>query len=235
MEKAIVLLSGGLDSTVATWLARSSLSPALALTVDYGQKAARRELAAAYSLSRELDIPHRTVYIPYLREAAGGALIDRNARVPTPSAADLDDVAGAARATAKAVWVPNRNLAFITMAATWAEANGVKYVIVGFNREESATFPDNSAAFVDAVNRTLSYSTANAVEVVSPTLGMDKPEMMEAAKRADMPIELCWSCYLGDDAPCGTCESCRRFNRAVEAAGAGEWLDRRRTKRNQRP
>ena len=220
---------------MATYLAKQSVTPALSLTVDYGQKAAKRELAAAYMLAKELDIPHRTVWIPYLREAASGALVDSRPEVPRPTAADLDDFKGAAARSAKAVWVPNRNLALITMAATWAEANDIKHVIVGFNREEGATFPDNSAAFVDAVNSALSYSTANHVEVISPTLGMDKHEMIEVARRNDFPIELCWSCYLGGDEPCRTCESCRRFERAVELAGAAEWLDQRRKKRNFRP
>lgn len=235
MEKAIVLLSGGLDSAVAAYLARERVLPALALTVDYGQKAAKRELAAAYLLAKELNIPHRTVWIPYLREAATGALVDSRTEVPRPSSADLDDVGGAAARSAKAVWVPNRNLALITMAATWAEANDVKHVIVGFNREEGATFPDNSVAFVDAVNAALSFSTANHVEVISPTLGMDKHEMIDAARRHDIPIELCWSCYLGNDEPCKTCESCKRFDRAVALSGAADWLDQRRKKRNLRP
>jgi 7-cyano-7-deazaguanine synthase len=228
MEKAIVLLSGGLDSTVAAALARSMCRPVLALTVDYGQKAAKRELAASYAISRRLDLEHRTVYVPYLREAATGALVDRKSDVPRPSAADLDDHAGAAARSAAAVWVPNRNFALIAMAATWAEAGGAKYVVVGFNREEAATFPDNSAGFLEAVNRALSYSTKNQVEVVSPTLGMDKREIMAAAVAADLPLERCWSCYLGGDEPCGTCESCRRFERAVDAAHARAWLDARR-------
>jgi 7-cyano-7-deazaguanine synthase len=234
MEKAIVLLSGGLDSTVAAALVRRTSLPALALTVDYGQRAAKQELAASYALARRLGMEHRTVYIPYLREAAGGALVDRKLEIPRPTVAELDDAHGAAARSAAAVWVPNRNFAFIALAATWAEANGVKHVVVGFNREEAATFPDNSAAFLAAVNQALSFSTRNGVEVVSPTATMDKREIMAAAMAEDLPLEWCWSCYLGGDEPCGTCESCRRFDRAVAAAGAAEWLAARRRTRSTR-
>src|SRR5688572_4662783 len=100
MEKAVILLSGGLDSTVAAWLARRTVRPILAVTVDYGQKAARRELAAAYSLALRLGVEYRTIFLPFLRESAKGALVDRATEVPRPSASDLDDVAGRAAETA---------------------------------------------------------------------------------------------------------------------------------------
>jgi 7-cyano-7-deazaguanine synthase len=228
METAILLLSGGLDSTVAAYLARKVATPVVALTVDYGQKAARQELAAAYRIARSLDIPYRTIFLPFLREAAKGALVDRSQDVPRPLAADLDDVGGRARESARAVWVPNRNGAFIAMAATYAESQGAGQVVVGFNREEGATFADNTPEFLDATNQALAFSTSNHVRVVSPTLRFDKVEIVQAAMRDNVPIELCWSCYLGEKEPCGTCESCRRFERAVRAAGAADWLAQRR-------
>lgn len=218
MPQAIVLLSGGLDSTVAAWLLRPAIEPVLALTVDYGQKAARRELAAAYKLALTLGIQHRTVFIPYLREAARGALTDPKLELPRPSTEDLDDIEGAAKASAAGVWVPNRNFALIAMAATWAETNGIDHVVCGFNREEAATFPDNSAEFIAAVNGALKLSTRNHVTVLAPTIGMNKTEIIQAGRKAGAPIEHCWSCYLGGDHPCGTCESCRRFARALAAA-----------------
>jgi 7-cyano-7-deazaguanine synthase len=229
MQTSVLLLSGGLDSAVAAYLSRKDASPILALTVDYGQKAAARELAAAYRIAGAMGVPHRTVFLPFLREAARGALVDRATDVPRPSPADLDDTAGRARESARAVWVPNRNGAFIAMAATWAESLGAGFVVVGFNREEGATFRDNTPDFLDATNAALSYSTANQVRVVSPTVGFDKVEIVRAAMRDNVPIELCWSCYLGEKEPCGTCESCRRFERAVTSAGAREWLASRRS------
>ena len=228
MHRAVLLLSGGLDSTVAAWLARKDAEPVLAVTVDYGQKAAARELAAAYRIAKDLQVPHRTVYLPFLRECAKGALVDRRTEVPRPGPADLDDTTGRARASAEAVWVPNRNGAFIAMAATYAESLGADRVLVGFNREEGATFRDNTPEFLEATNGALAWSTANQVQVMSPTLRFDKVEIVRAAMRENVPIELCWSCYLGEAEPCGTCESCRRFDRAVTSAGAREWLAKRR-------
>ncbi len=216
---AILLLSGGLDSTVAAYLLRPEIEPVLALTADYGQKAARRELAASYAIARALDIPHRTVFLPFLREAATGALIDREREVPRLRAEDLDDAQGAAARSADAVWVPNRNGALIAMAATWAEANEIPHIVCGFNREEAATFPDNSVEFLDAQNQALRYSTRNRVQVISPTISMSKTEIAAAGREAGAPLHLCWPCYLGAERPCHKCESCLRFDRALTAAG----------------
>jgi 7-cyano-7-deazaguanine synthase len=115
--------------------------------------------------------------------------------------------------------VPNRNGVLIAMAAVWAEVNDVPYVVTGFNREEAATFPDNSLEFIEAQNGALRYSTRNGVQVTSPTARMDKVEIVRAGHRAGAPLELCWPCYLGGDTPCGRCESCLRFRRAMDAAG----------------
>jgi len=219
MKRAVVLLSGGLDSVAAAYLVREFAEPVLALTADYGQKAAKQELGAAYAVAMALEIPHRTVFIPFLKEAASGALVDPTASPPEPSLSDLDDTEGAAAASADAVWVPNRNGVLIGMAATWAEANDVDYVVCGFNREEARTFPDNSEAFIEATNHALALSTRNGVQVVAPTIAMDKIEIARAATAAGAPLHRCWSCYLGGDQPCGRCESCLRFRRALDGAG----------------
>lgn len=219
MKRAVVLLSGGLDSVAAAYLVRETARPVLALTADYGQKALKQELGAAYAVAMALEIPHRTIVLPFLKEASGTALVDRHASVPEPSAADLDDVEGAAARSAAAVWVPNRNGVLIAMAATWAEANDLDYVVCGFNREEAQTFPDNSKEFIEATNRALSVSTRNGVRILAPTIDMDKIEIARAAQAAGAPLHRCWSCYLGDDVPCGRCESCLRFVRALDGAG----------------
>lgn len=219
MESAVLLLSGGLDSVAAAYLVRSTARPVLALTADYGQKSAKQELGAAYAVATDLGIPHRTVFIPFLKEASTGALVDRFEEVPNPTMEDLDDAEGAAARSAAAVWVPNRNGVLIAMAATWAEVNGVAYVVCGFNREEAQTFPDNSKSFLEATNAALALSTRNAVQVISPTIDMDKVEIARAARAAGAPLHRCWSCYLGGDQPCGRCESCLRFCRALDGAG----------------
>ena len=203
--KAVALLSGGLDSTVSTAAASRRLELVLALTFDYGQRAARRERAASAEIARRLKIPHRVIALPWLGAITRTALVARGARLPRNEMS--------AR-SAKAVWVPNRNGVFIEAAAAHAESLGARRVVTGFNREEAATFPDNSPAYVRSVNRALGYSTANGVQVVSYTADLDKRGIVRLGRRLGAPLDVIWPCYEGGRAWCRTCESCLRSLRA---------------------
>jgi 7-cyano-7-deazaguanine synthase len=126
----------------------------------------------------------------------------------------------------KAVWVANRNGVFLNVAAAFAEASGESEVLVGFNKEEAATFPDNSAGYIEAVNRALSFSTLNGVRVASYTTEWGKPRILKEAIGIGLPLDLVWSCYEAGPRRCWKCESCKRSERALLAAGdkGREWL-----------
>lgn len=231
---AVMMLSGGLDSTVAACVAAKEYRPVLGLTFDYGQKANKREMAAAYLVAQHLGVQHRTAFLPVFREFGGGALMDDAVPIPRPTPEGLNDVEGEALETARSVWVPNRNGIMIAVAAAWAESLEADVVVVGFNAEEAATFPDNSEEFLARQNAALEMSTANGVQVVSPTASWTKCEVVNNARELNIPLEYVWSCYDGESAPCGRCESCLRFERAVDEADAREWLESRREgKRNE--
>lgn len=217
--KVVALLSAGLDSSVATWLARHTHDIVLALTFDYGQVAARREVERASRLARHMGIPHQTLALPWIRRFRGAGALLNQGTIPTPR--DLNN-AEQARATAKAVWVPNRNGVMIEIAAGFAEDLGADAVLVGFNREEAATFSDNSVDYLKAVTEALAFSTSNQVRVVSPTAQWDKSEIVSRAKASDFPFEFLWSCYRNGAEMCGSCESCQRLNRALGAHGISE-------------
>jgi 7-cyano-7-deazaguanine synthase len=226
----VALLSGGLDSTVATALAHRDGGVALALTVDYGQRGAAAEVKAARAIARELRIRHRTVRLDFLSELATSALLDANAELPTLSPAQLDDTRGAAQSSMRGVWVPNRNGLLIAIAAAFAEGLRADRVVVGFNREEAATFPDNTAEFVERSSRALELSTLNGVRVVAPTAALDKEGIVRRGVEVGAPLALVWPCYRGGPALCRRCESCLRFLRALERAGlaatfVSEWDD----------
>ena len=127
------------------------------------------------------------------------------------------------------VWVPNRNGLFIGDAASFAEAMGAASVVVGFNREEAATFPDNSAEFLNRMSGALEYSTLSGVRVESPTQGMDKVEIVTAGYEISAPMRWLWSCYEGGSDHCGGCESCARLFRALDGAGVRARFDDERT------
>ncbi len=217
---AVVLLSGGLDSTVAFKAALDAGGVALALTFDYGQRAAAREIERARAIAARFDVAHRAIELAWLAEITRTALVARDRPLPRPAgAADLDDPERA-RASAAAVWVPNRNGVFVNIAAAFAEALGADRVVVGFNREEGATFPDNTEDYARAATAALGWSTLSKVRVDAPTAALDKVEIVRLGRRIGAPLDLVWPCYEGGAEPCGTCESCRRFERAARPADA---------------
>jgi 7-cyano-7-deazaguanine synthase len=115
--------------------------------------------------------------------------------------------------------VPNRNGIFINIAAGFAESMGAGQVVTGFNAEEAVTFPDNSADYLQAAGRALSYSTLSGIRVLSYTLMLDKAGIVRLGRRLGVPLEKVWPCYLGGERLCGRCESCKRYFRALENAG----------------
>lgn len=211
--KAVVLLSGGLDSVVAATLATAEYQLVLALTADYGQRAAAMEIAAARQVAAYLGTPHQVVPLPWVARVAGDALTSPARPLPHPQEGELDSQA--AEASAAAVWVPNRNGLLVNVAGVYAEALGCEAIICGFNAEEGATFSDNTPAFVDAVNVCFAFSTRSKVLLVSPTIGLKKAEIVRAGQEAGAPLELVWSCYEAGPLPCGKCESCQRSQRAL--------------------
>ncbi len=204
--KGVAILSGGLDSTVSLAAATRKMKVVLALTFDYGQRAAKRERDASANIARHYKIPHRVIAIPWLAELTGTALVNRKAKLPVHEMSER---------SAKAVWVPNRNGVFIEIAAAHAESLGADRLITGFNKEEAVTFPDNSPAYVTAVNYALSFSTANGVRVVSFTGNLEKKGIVNLGRRLNAPLKFIWPCYEGGRRWCGECESCLRSLRAL--------------------
>ena len=207
--RGVALLSGGLDSGVAAARFAAAGGALLAcLCFDYGQRAARREERAARALAARLQAPLHLVPLPWLAELAtrsGCRLAPGTGVLPhgTPDApGDL--------ASARAVWVPARNAVFVAIGAAFAETLGAECVVAGFNREEAATFPDNSAAFLAAGTQFLAFGTRTGVAVVSPTLELDKRAIVAEARRLGFAATDFWSCYEGGERPCGRCESCLR-------------------------
>lgn len=216
--KTLILLSGGLDSSANLAFAAHFDTPVLAVTVNYGQKAFLKEKEASEKLCQYYCVPHQILNLEWLGALGGSALTSKSLDIPKMEKSKLDDLK-TAQGTAKQVWVPNRNGLFINAAASIAESNGAQQIVVGFNKEEAATFPDNSSQFLGVANLSLRYSTRTGVKVACYTDMMMKSEIVEALKNLPkkFPFELVWSCYHGGEKMCGECESCQRFYRATGA------------------
>ena len=221
MKRAVLLLSSGLDSAANLVLSTPSDSDQqfhveLALTIDYGQRSSKAELEHARALCKHYGVEHVVLDFSHFPKFIGNhsALLGGQ-DVPNLSASVLDDEATTTK-SAKAVWVPNRNGVFLSLAAALAESRGLDAVAVGFNAEEAVTFPDNTADYMQAMTHSFAYSTANRVEVVSATHSMTKKQIVQSLSEKDFPFELVWSCYHNEATHCGRCESCQRLRRALE-------------------
>ncbi len=213
LPRSLVLLSGGLDSVVNARQALDQTDMAGILCFDYGQKAAPREIEAARAIAELFKVPFRLIELPWMRDIDQGLT---QGRFPHYDAARLDEY-DYAQDSARSVWVPNRNGVMINIAAAFAEAEKVDTIIVGFNREEAATFPDNTPEYLERANQALEYSTLQHPIVASFTIDMDKTQILEWGVEIEAPLQYVWSCYDQGDKMCGVCESCQRLKRALEA------------------
>jgi 7-cyano-7-deazaguanine synthase len=229
MKKSIVLLSSGLDSTVNLAIANQKTDVCLALTFDYGQKSAAKEIENAGNIcEKHYNIPHQVIKLPWLETITKTALVNKTQTLPYLLEKELNRKS-ITKQSAKLVWVPNRNAVFINIAASFAESMEADLIITGFNAEEAATFPDNSKSFVKAVNKSLKLSTLKHPQVISYTQKLNKQKIVKKAVELKIPFEFLWVCYNGDDLMCGKCESCLRTIRAFKKNN-NFWLIEKRFK-----
>ncbi len=214
MNKAVILLSGGLDSVVSLACIKEQYDDILALTFDYSQKSAMQEIKSSKKVADLYGIKHRIIKLDWLGSISGSAL-NNSSKVPVLSEEDLDDKNITAD-SAKSVWVPNRNALFINIAASFAEAMNFNAIIIGANKEEGATFIDNSKEFITAVNNSLKYSVNSKIEVKAPLINMTKDDIVKKGTELNIPFNLIYSCYRGNEKHCGKCESCQRLKKALK-------------------
>lgn len=210
MTKSIILLSGGLDSLISLGLKKEELNITLALTFDYGQKSVKKEIAASAKICNFYNIEHKVIKLDWLKDITNTSLVSDDV-VPTGEA--LEDSVS----SAKSVWVPNRNGLFLNVAGSFADSYGFDYILIGANKEEAQTFPDNTQSFIDAVNKEFEFSTMNHPKVVAPLINYNKNDIVMLALKNKLPLELTMSCYQGGERHCGICESCSRLKKALEA------------------
>lgn len=217
--KSIILLSGGLDSVVSLALAKDKLNVTLALTFDYGQKSVIKEIEASKKLCEYYGIEHKVIKLDWLKEITKTSLVS-DKEIPTGKNLSNEDI------SAKSVWVPNRNGLFLNIAGAFADSEGFTYILIGANKEEAQTFPDNTKEFIESINEEFKFSTRVQPQVCAPLIDCDKVEIVKLGLENNVPFELLNSCYKGTLKHCGECESCVRLKRALIANGADEYLEK---------
>jgi 7-cyano-7-deazaguanine synthase len=213
-KRAVVLLSGGMDSCVcAAWAARDC--QASAVHVSYGQRTEQRERAAFEGICERLAIRERLVVRnEALRAIGGSALTDPN--IPVPDS-------GALGRELPVTYVPFRNAHFLAVAVSWAEVLGAEKVYIGAVEQDSSGYPDCRPAYYQAFNEVVRTGTKEGrIEIVTPLIGLRKAEIVRLGLELDAPFDLTWSCYVSQDRACGACDSCVLRLRAFREAGAAD-------------
>jgi 7-cyano-7-deazaguanine synthase len=213
--RAVVVLSGGMDSTVCATLAvREHGSDAVAgLHVSYGQRTETRERRAFESISDRLGIRKRLVIRnDSLRAIGGSALTDAQIAVP--------DAGSEIGTQVPITYVPFRNAHFLSVAVSWAEVLGAEGIYIGAVAQDSSGYPDCRPEYYDAFNEVIRTGTKEGtIRIVTPLISLRKQQIVTLGLELGAPFDLTWSCYSRDDAACGLCESCVLRLRAFQSSG----------------
>jgi len=231
MRSCVVLFSGGLDSTTALYWALRRYDVVRPLTFDYGQRH-RVETRLARRLVRRLGLPFTLLKVD-LGQVGGSALTDL--RIPVPRANRL----GRRPKGAPATYVPFRNGIFIALAAAWAEARGLRDLVVGFNVIDSPDYPDTRRAFVRAMERAVNLGTTavgrrEKTRLRAPFIALRKSEIIRRGLALGADYSLSVSCYAGREVPCRRCSACHLRARAWREAGREDPLWTRLRKEGKR-
>jgi 7-cyano-7-deazaguanine synthase len=211
-SRAVVLLSGGMDSCVCATLAARDYDAA-AVHISYGQRTEERERQSFLAICRRLNIFDKLmVRNEALRAIGGSALTDDGIAVP--------DAEMLSQGGVPVTYVPFRNAHFLAVAVSWAEVLGAEKVFIGAVEPDSSGYPDCRPAYYKAFNDVVRAGTREGrIEVVTPLIAMRKAEIVRLGLELGAPFDLTWSCYSRDDLACGVCDSCALRVRAFEAAG----------------
>ena len=214
MNKAVVLLSGGLDSATTAAIALAEGYEAIALSFNYGQRH-KKELEAAKKIAEALKIKEHFITDINLSSWGGSSLTDESMSIPDE---------GVQNDIIPSTYVPGRNTVFIAIALSLAEAKNATAIYLGINAVDYSGYPDCRPEYLQAYQQLANLSSkagveGNAPQLIAPLVKDSKADIVRRALELNVPIADTWSCYQGGETPCGVCDSCRIRDRALIEAG----------------
>lgn len=212
-SKAVVLVSGGMDSCVSAAIANAENGEVALLHISYGQRTeaverkAFNDIADHYGIEQKLDVS-----IEYLAKIGGSSLTDTSMQV---TEADLEST------EIPTSYVPFRNANMLAIATSWAEVIGATSIYIGAVAEDSSGYPDCRPQFYEAFQQTINAGTkpSTHIQIRTPIIDLTKAEIVKKGIELKAPLELTWSCYKSEDLACGSCDSCALRLRGFEQAG----------------
>ncbi len=210
---AVCLVSGGMDSCVTAAIANEDVSRLAFLHVSYGQRTEERERRAFDEIADHYSVEQRLVVsLAHLGRIGGSSLTDKEVAVTSAN------LSGPGIPTS---YVPFRNAHLLSIATSWAEVIGARFIYIGAVAEDSSGYPDCRPEFYEAFQQAVNMGTKpeTQIEIVTPVIAMKKSEIVELGQTLKAPFELTWSCYRESEQACGDCDSCALRLRAFRAAG----------------
>ncbi|PUE65008.1 7-cyano-7-deazaguanine synthase QueC [Arcobacter caeni] len=201
-KKAICILSGGMDSTLASYMAKNDGYEIIAVHFNYGQRTQDRELKAFRDICNDLKILEKyEVDIPFFTQIGASALTDKNIDVPT----------GGIEAGVPITYVPFRNGIFLSIAAAIAEKEEATAMYIGVVQEDSSGYPDCTDEFIADMKKAINQGTREDthINIITPLVHLSKAQIVLEAIKLNVPLEHTWSCYKEENEACGICDSCR--------------------------
>ncbi|RYA23467.1 7-cyano-7-deazaguanine synthase QueC [Malaciobacter halophilus] len=201
-KRAVCILSGGMDSTLASYIAKNEGYEIIAVHFNYGQRTQNRELKAFRDICNDLKIEEKyEIDIPFFTQIGASALTDKNIDVPV----------GGVEAGVPITYVPFRNGIFLSIATAIAEKENASALYIGVVEEDSSGYPDCTDDFIKSITNTINTGTKEdtKLEIKTPLVHLMKNEIVLKALELNVPLNLTWSCYKEEEEACGVCDSCR--------------------------
>lgn len=211
-KKAICILSGGMDSTLASYIAKNEGYEIIAVHFNYGQRTQDRELKAFRDICEDLKILEKyEIDIPFFTQIGASALTDKNIDVPT----------GGIEAGVPVTYVPFRNGIFLSITAAIAEKEGATAMYIGVVQEDSSGYPDCTDEFIYKMKKAINQGTKESthIDIITPLVHLTKAQIVQEAIKLNVPLEHTWSCYKEENEACGVCDSCRLRLNGFKIAG----------------
>ena len=201
-KKAICILSGGMDSTLASYIARKDGYEIIALHFNYGQRTEKRELQAFRKICEDLNIKEKyEIDIPFFTQIGASALTDDSIDIPTSGIEDGVPI----------TYVPFRNGIFLSITAAIAEKENAEAMYIGVVQEDSSGYPDCTEEFIQDIQKAINQGTkeSTSIEIKTPLVHLSKKDIVKYSLLLEVPLEHTWSCYKEEEYACGVCDSCR--------------------------
>ena len=201
-KKAICILSGGMDSTLASYIAKNNGYEIIAIHFNYGQRTQQKELEAFRKICDDLEVHNKyEINLPFFSDIGASALTDSSIDVPTNGIEDGVPI----------TYVPFRNGIFLSIATAIAEKENATALFIGVVQEDSSGYPDCTDTFISKMQNAMNQGTKEATKLIihTPLVHLTKAQIVQQSLNLNVPLEHTWSCYQNSDKACGVCDSCR--------------------------